>query len=76
MVSHRLAGIQRCRDVLGGLCRERRHEYHIRQVCCADEYAKIQDDNAYTNAAVARCFRLAHQVAAIVGEQAEPSGSK
>jgi trehalose/maltose hydrolase-like predicted phosphorylase len=47
--------------------------YHIRDVQPADEYALHVDDNAWTNAAAARCLQLAAQAAAILGEAAPPA---
>ena len=37
--------------------------YEIRGVCCADEFAEVKDNNAYTNYSAARTLRLAASLA-------------
>jgi trehalose/maltose hydrolase-like predicted phosphorylase len=37
--------------------------YEIRGVCCADEFAEIQDNNAYTNYSAVKTFALAAEAA-------------
>lgn len=41
---------------------------HIRNVCCADEYASKVDDNAFTNAVAMETARVAVKAAGIVGQ--------
>ncbi len=38
---------------------EARHRYEILQVCCADEFAEIQDNNTYTNYSAVKTLQLA-----------------
>ncbi len=41
--------------------------YEIRRVCCADEFAEIQDNNAYTSYSAVKTIRLAQRVGEILG---------
>ncbi|SDT94471.1 Trehalose and maltose hydrolase (possible phosphorylase) [Verrucomicrobium sp. GAS474] len=47
--------------------------YEIRGVCCADEFAEIQDNNAYTNYSAVKTLELAAAVLAARGEAVPPS---
>jgi len=46
--------------------------YEIRQVCCADEHAGIQDNNAYTNYSVVKTLELAMEASAFLGWEFPP----
>lgn len=45
---------------------------HIRNVCCADEYASKVGDNAFTNAVAMATAEVAVKAAGIIGENPDP----
>jgi trehalose/maltose hydrolase-like predicted phosphorylase len=51
---------------------EKLDRYEIHGVCCADEFAEIQDNNAYTNYSAAKTLRLAQAVSEKLGWPVPP----
>ncbi len=49
-----------------------RDRYEIRQVCCPDEWACLQDNNAMTNYSAKATLEIAARVAGMLGRPADP----
>ena len=52
--------------------RAERDRYEIRQVCCADEFAGVQDNNAYTNYSAVKTLELAMAASDFLGQEFPP----
>ena len=50
--------------------------YEIRGICCADEFAEIQDNNAYTNYSAVKTLQLAISVLDFLGSKAPSQWSE